>query len=236
MAITFDDEKKIFLLHTPHSTYVIRIFEGRVLHGGWVKRIKNYSGACAMPLIDRAFAAVPEDLHGKCDFSPDTVQWEYPVALRGDTRSPAIEVIGNGGTVECELLYEAHRIYKGKKALVGLPATYTNTDDEADTLEIDLYDPNSALKVTLFYTVWNTLDVICRHSVLKNSAKDVLDVRSAMSASVDFPHARFSMLQLSGAHARRTPRYYARTRPGNAESGKPPHRFKPPAKSVHRTR
>lgn len=202
MAITFDNEKKIFLLHTPHSTYVIRIFEGRVLHGGWVKRIKNYSGACAMPLIDRAFAAVPEDLHGKCDFSPDTVQWEYPVALRGDTRSPAIEVIGNGGTVECELLYEAHRIYKGKKALSGLPATYTNTDDEADTLEIDLYDPNSALKVTLFYTVWNTLDVICRHSVLKNSAKDVLDVRSAMSANVDFPHARFSMLQLSGAHAR----------------------------------
>ena len=201
MSIAFDEKKKVFLLNTPHSTYVIRLFEGRVLHGGWVKKINSYSGICAMPMIDRAFAAVPADLHAKVDFSPDTVQWEFPVALRGDSRSPAIEAIGKDGTVEAELFYEAHRIYKGKKAIEGLPATYAK-DDEADTLEIDLYDPESPLKVTLFYTVWADKDVICRHTLAKNTGKEPIDIKSIMSASVDFPHSAFSMLQLSGAHAR----------------------------------
>ena len=201
MSIRFDSDKGVFLLDTPNSTYIIRLFKGRVLHGGWVRSIANYSGVCAMPMIDRSFAPVPADVHGEADFSPDVQQWEYPVALRGDMRSAAIEAVGAEGTVECELLYKAHRIFAGKKQIAGLPATYA-ADDEADTLEIDLADPCGDLAVTLSYTVWRGYDAICRHAVAKNTGSGVIDIRALMSASVDMPHSRFSLMQLSGAHAR----------------------------------
>lgn len=203
MSITFNQERNVFLLDTPSSTYVIRLYEGRVLHGGWFRSIGAWSGACVLPMIDRAYAAVPEELHDKSDFSPDVQPQEFPVAGRGDTRSPALELVGKDGTVETELLYASHRIYAGKQPLPGLPATYTLADDDADTLEISMKDPCSDLELTLVYTVWRHFDAICRHAVVKNAGSSATyDVRSLMSASVDFPHARFSMLQLSGAHAR----------------------------------
>ena len=62
MAICFNQEKNVFLLNTPSSTYVIRVYEGRVLHGGWFHSLPDWSGVLAMPLFDRANAAVPADL------------------------------------------------------------------------------------------------------------------------------------------------------------------------------
>ncbi len=203
MSIKFDEEKSVFFLNTPSSTYIIRLYCGRVLHAGWVHSVANWSGVCSTPLFDRSFAAVPEDIHGKADFSPDVQQWEFPTAGRGDTRVPAIEAIGKEGTVETEFLYESHKIYSGKKALEGLPATYTLNDDEADTLELYLKDPDSDLQITLVYTVWKNFDAICRHTVVKNtSTSQSYKIENLMSASLDFAGSNYSLLQLSGAHAR----------------------------------
>jgi len=211
MSINFLSDKKVFLLNTPSSTYIIRIFNNKyVLHGGWTKKIDSWSDFCVSPMIDRSFAPVPAQEHDKFDFSLDAQQQEFPGCGRSDFRTGAVEVLSADGTIATELLYDSHKIYKGKPKLNGLPSTYVTCDDEADTLELKLKDAVTGLSITLVYTVWNNRDVICRHAVACNESANAngiyknqtITLRKLMSASVDFMTSRYKMLQLSGGHAR----------------------------------
>lgn len=204
MAITFDDKNGVFLLQTPNSTYTIYLYDGRyLLHGSWTRRLSTWSGVCALPTIYRVFAPVPESVHGKSNFSLDAQCLEYPVASHSDFRSPAVQVLGDDGTLALDLEYRTHRVLAGKPSLAGLPATYVSEAREADTLEIELADAASGVVVTLCYTVWNDRDVICRHAVIKNeAASGSVQIKSAMSASVDFWGGEWRMVQLVGAWGR----------------------------------
>ncbi|MBQ6566191.1 MAG: alpha-galactosidase [Treponema sp.] len=203
MPVRFDSRKNVFLLETPSSTYVIRLFGKRVLHGGWFHRLPGWSDACVTPSSERpSFSPVPEDFEGKAYFSPDVCQQEFPVTGRGDFRAPAVEAVDSTGANGTEFLYVSHDISRGKKKIPGLPATYADEDDAA-TLEIELADPSGPLRLTLSYTVWEHYDAICRHARIRNASdKESVSLRAVMSASMDFPHYRFRMLQLSGAHTR----------------------------------
>lgn len=203
----------VFLVSTPHTTYVMRLHDtirGQVLvHCGWFGRLDEWTGAGEMPLVGRGFAGECAGEVSDEAFSLDTVMSEYP-AGGTDYRHTAY-TIENDGTNQCaELFYTAHRVYKGKRPLEGLPSTYVENDDEADTLEIDLSDPATGLTVTLVYTAWNTCDAICRHTVFRRKPKAgegaegsaELVLRSTMSASVDFCGGNLRLVTLSGAHAR----------------------------------
>lgn len=209
MSIFFDSAKQCFLLNTPGSTYIIRLYNDRyLLHGGWFHRINHWSDQCVMPVADHAFSPVPEQMYDTAEnFSLDSQQEEFPATGQTDFRAAAIEAETADGTCIAELLYETYRIIPGKPPVQGLPATYTEQDSEADTLEIDLKDHDSGLLVTLSYTVWNTCDVICRHVQVKNTGTGIyhekpIILRKIMSMNVDFAGSRYRMLQLSGAHAR----------------------------------
>lgn len=214
MSIVFDADKQVFLLNTPGSTYVIRIYRGLyLLHGGWFKKTADWSDLCTPPVLDHSFAPNPAETYGQSAFSHDSQPSEFPSAGRGDFRMAALEADLADGSNVLDLLYKSYRIIRGKPALPGLPATYTATESDADTLELDLEDKAVGLVVTLSYTVWNTYDAICRHTVVKNSGSPVV-LRRIMSASVDFAGTRFRMLQLSGAHARERHVVLRRIEPG----------------------
>ena len=203
MSIRYDERTKAFLLNTPSSTYIIRIFEDRyLLHGGWIKRTDSYSAAFTYPMVDRSNAPVPLDFHGKYNFSLDSQCLEYPFAGHGDFRSPAMEVLSKDGTIACDAFYSGYKITKGKKSIPGLPHTWVNDEEEADTLEIDLRDKVSGLLITLVYTVFNKKDVITRSVVLKNDGNDLLKVKKLLSASIDFLGSRYKMLTLNGSWGR----------------------------------
>lgn len=65
---------------------------------------------------------------------------EYPSYGNPDLRSPAIQIKLSNGTTVTDFRYESHEIYKGKRILKGLPATYVENEDEAETIEITLKD------------------------------------------------------------------------------------------------
>jgi alpha-galactosidase len=214
MSIIFDADKQVFLLNTPGSTYVIRIFSGLyLLHGGWFRRITNWSDLCVPPVLDHSFSPNPAETYGQSVFSHDSQPSEYPSAGRGDFRMAALEADLQDGSNVLDLLYKTYRIIQGKPLLQGLPATYVCDENDADTLEIDLEDTKTGLVVTLCYTVWNTYDVICRHTVVQNRGEPVL-LRRIMSTSIDFFGTRYKMLQLSGAHARERHVILRRIEPG----------------------
>ena len=224
MSIIFNKKTNSFLLNTPSSSYIIRIYDNKyVLHGGWGNRIDDWDDdVCSMPLIDRAFAPVPAELHGKADFSLNALQQEFPTSGRSDFRTGAFEALCADGTITAELFYESHKIIKGKPGIKGLPATYVTSESEADTLELNLKDPVTGVLVTLVYTVWNNRDVICRHTIVKNDSGSAggiyknqsVKLRRVMSASVDFMTSRYKMLQLSGAHARERHAIWQKLIPG----------------------
>lgn len=65
----------------------------------------------------------------------------------------------NGSTIT-DLRYESHKIINGKPELEGLPATYVENEDEAQTLEITLIDSLIGLKAILSYTTYENYDAI----------------------------------------------------------------------------
>ena len=132
----------------------------------------------------------------------EIIPQEYPSYGNPDLRSPAVQIKLSNGTTVTDFRYYSHEIYNGKKALQGLPATYVENEDEAETLEITLKDELAGLRVILSYTVFENYDAITRSCKIINDSKEEVDVLRALSANVDFGHSDFDLIQLSGSWAR----------------------------------
>ena len=132
----------------------------------------------------------------------EVIAQEYPSYGSPDLRSPAIQVKLANGTTVTDFRYESHEIYRGKKKLEGLPATYAEKEDEVESLEITLKDEVANLRVILSYTVFENYDSITRSCKVINDSNDEVDILRALSANVDFTHSEFDLIQLSGSWAR----------------------------------
>jgi alpha-galactosidase len=201
MPILHDRSRQTFLLHTPKTTYAIGIGPlGSLLHLYWGPRLRGGKVDARAFRSTIAFSPNPD---GKDrSFTFDTLPLECPVYGRSDFRSPALEATFPEGERVFDLVYQQHRIARGKPKLAGLPATYVERATEATTLEIDLADQKSGLAVTLSYTVFEQRDAVTRTVLIRNGGKAAVTLRRVLSASIDFPDADFDFLQLSGAWAR----------------------------------
>ena len=132
----------------------------------------------------------------------DTLPFEYPCFGIGDYRESVFKISAPDGTSTCDLRYKSHKIYKGKPALEGLPATFATEKSPCDTLEITLEDKPAGLEATLIYTAFEKLDVITRSVIVKNVGDKPCTLTRVYSACVDFDTADFDMLTLNGSWAR----------------------------------
>lgn len=202
MSIHFHEDLGVFHLQSDRSSYVIELVRGVYpAHAYWGRRIRDNR---ALGLLERRGRASfsPSPFREDASFSLDSLPQEYPGYGSGDFRQPAYQVqLANGTTVN-EAEYVRHRIYSGKPKLEGLPAVYTEQDDEADTLELELFDRVSGLTIYLSYTVMKAFDAISRSVSFRNDSKENMTLLRAMSASVDMNHSRYDLLHLHGAWAR----------------------------------
>lgn len=201
MAISFDRERQTFHLQTPNTSYIITIVEGLYpAHVYWGPRLRNASWPGGLTLQERAsFSPTPNP--DKPSLSLDALLQEYPGYGSGDFRSPAYQYALSDGTTVAELVYRDHRIFAGKPKLEGLPATYAESDDEADTLELTLHDPHSGIVAVLSYTTFRDSDAIARSVRCVNESEDAVRIRRALSASVDFNSDAYELVHLNGGWA-----------------------------------
>ncbi len=136
------------------------------------------------------------------NYTKELSMLEYPAFGNGDFRTPAYEIKQKNGSRVTNLIYKSHSIYNGKKPINGLPASYTNTDDEATTLEILCVDEVAKVEVTLFYTVWEKYPVICRHAAIKNAGDEEVVLTKALSLCLDLPDAKYNWMQFEGTWGR----------------------------------
>ncbi len=203
MAIRFIDEKNIFRLDAGNSTYIMQVREngylqhlyyGKSIHDSDLEYLINYNAA---PFHPKAYDSVTNKT-----FSTDVQPMEYPVNGTGDFRTSALSVNSVAGSNATELKYEGFEITDGKPALDGLPATYLNEGDKAQTLKITMRDRFSGVKVILFYTAFEDYNVITRHNIVVNEGTKTVFIDRVMSASLDFKCAEnFDIIHLYGKWA-----------------------------------
>jgi alpha-galactosidase len=154
------------------------------------------------PFIQTQVPGSPSPIVEEPAFSLDIIPQEYPFYGKGDYRHPAYEIQSENGSTVTELLYDSHIIKKGKMKLEGLPATYVENEEEAETVEIKMIDKIMDLAVILSYTVYEELDVITRSVRFENNGAANISILRALSMTVDFNTADYDMMTLCGAWAR----------------------------------
>ncbi len=210
MAIIFHERSGIFHLTNDHVSYLIRIMENGQLenlyYGKKIRDREDFSHLHDETARPHLCVSLPDPSM----LSMQYTRQEYPVYGTGDYRTPALTIRQENGSRISVFTYESHTIQRGKPALEGLPATYTESDDEAETLEIRLFDKVSSTALILSYTLFEDLPVIARHARICQEGDAPVLIERAMSCSVEFLGSDFEMVQLSGAWARER---YVRVRP-----------------------
>ena len=125
---------------------------------------------------------------------------EYPGHGLGDFRESCLQAETPEGYRSCGLTYLSHKIYSGKPALPGLPATYGGEGDCA-TLELRCHDRYLDLEVSLLYTAFEKLDVICRSARIENRGGKPVTLTAALSACLDMDNKDFDLITLHGSWA-----------------------------------
>lgn len=201
MGICYFEDERVFKLDTPKSTYMIGIvdeenFMGHVYYG---RRIEDYHLSYLMRTNEHPFVPSKNNRE-RCSFM-DTFPTEYSTHGLGDYREDCLAVKDVNGHFACSLSYVGHEIYKGKKKLEGLPATF-GSEEECTTLELVGMDKVLKLEVTLVYTVFENLDVITRSVRVKNLSENPIVLTKVLSSCIDMDNKDYEMLTLHGSWAR----------------------------------
>ena len=200
MAIIYNPNKKIFTLHTAHTTYQMQVDPlGYLLHLYYGEKT-NSSMDYVLTYADRGFSGNPYAAGMDRTYSLDALPQEYPSLGTGDYRNIALNIKNEKGVESADLLFKSYEIRSGKYQLQGLPAVWAD-ENEAQTLEIVLADENAQVEVHLLYGVLEETDVITRSVRIKNTGTGQITIEKAAAACLDFVQGEFDVLRFYGKHA-----------------------------------
>ena len=214
MNIVYHESTRIFHLYNDQISYLMMILQnghlGQLYFGKRIQDKENFSyflETCERPMTSYIY-------ENDRTFSLEHIRQEYPVFGTTDYRQPAVEICQENGSRISEFQYQSHKIAKGKPVLPGLPATYTEAEEEALTLTVLLEDAVTKVQVELLYTLFAKGGIIARSVRLCNRGKQSVRLGRAMSLCLDLPDRDYVWQQLSGCWAREC---HIRTR--NLEAG-----------------
>lgn len=198
--ITYNDESRVFVLRTNNSMYQMQVINyDTLVHLYYGANIGDTEITHRLMFLDRGFSGNPYEAGDDRTFSLDVLPQEYSGYGNGDYRINSLEVEHEDGSDAVHLRYESHRMWEGKYSLKGLPCMY-GSEDDAETLEITLYDRISNLKVHLLYGVFPKLDVITRAVRMENQGENPVKIQRAMSMEMDYPNRHMDFIHFYGRH------------------------------------
>lgn len=202
MAIQYCESTKEFHLYNDHISYIFHIMQnGQLGHLYFGKRVRTEQSYVRLQKMRSHCHTAYAYEHNFC-FSLDTLRQEYPAYGTTDFRDPAYQIVQENGSRITDFVYCGHEIFEGKPKLPGLPATYVEADQEADTLVVSLKDEQIGMEIRLIYTIFHDYDAITRSVQFVNYGTHKLMINRALSMSMDFFDSDFEMLQLDGTWAR----------------------------------
>ena len=206
----------IFLLHTAHTTYALRVLPtGQLEHLYYGKKIRIKE-----PLTEASVEALTEkhtfEPGNSCIYDKEHNQYtledmclEISSCGKGDIREPFLEIVYEDGSFSSDFVYEAFEISEKSAEddrISILPSAYDDRKP-VEHLCITMKDNNSSLKLELHYSLFEECDVITRRSCLKNENEGNVWIKRLLSTQVDFPTADYVLTSFHGAWAREMHRY-----------------------------
>lgn len=201
MPIQFNERTRVFTLHTKNSTYQMQADKhDYLLHLYYGSKIENQDMSYLLQYNDRGFSSNPAESFKDRTYSLDFLPQEYGVFGMGDYRESALQLVNTDGSFDVQLKYASHEIYKGKRKLEGLPASYV-TEDEVETLVIHLEDEMTKVAVNLSYSVFEELNTITRNATIINGGEGDVYLEKVMSCCIDFMNrSDFDYMTFYGKH------------------------------------
>ncbi|WP_439419597.1 alpha-galactosidase [Lactiplantibacillus plantarum] len=200
--IDIDEEQLVFHLHNDQISYILGVETGNVLaHLYFGPRVRGYHGERQYPRIDRGFSG---NLPNTTDrsYSKDDLPQEYGGNNTGDYRQPAAIIRAANGARTVDFRYQDCRMEAGKPELKGLPQTYVEDEDEAQTLIVTLRDATLGVTLELAYTIYRDRPVITRSARLINHSEQAVDLEKVASMQMDLPTQPLDASSLPGSYAR----------------------------------
>lgn len=196
MAITYNEKTKIFAISTANTTYMCGVFTGRhLMHLYYGRRVEDtdcsYLFGHTQP-AENTFKRVDVPFYTGDPF-------EYPAFGTGDYRDSTLCVRDADGHSTCQLFFKGYRILSGKPALDGLPATFAQNEQDAQTLEITLQDSVLHLTVLLRYSIFADCDAILRSTRFINEGDRTVYLERVPSACLDMRGQNFTITTLQGS-------------------------------------
>ena len=201
MGIQYFEDEKVFKLDTKNTSYILALVDEEpfVGHAYYGKRLSDHHVRHLMRLEEGPF--IPSKNNRDRGAFADAFPFEYSTHGVGDYRESCLKVQTKGGHEACSLAYRSHRIYPGKPALPGLPATF-GTESECSTLELVCLDPVLDLEVVLVYSVFEDVDAVTRSARITNRADGDIVLKKALSACLQLDGTDYEYITLHGSWAR----------------------------------
>jgi len=198
--ITFNQELSAFILHTPHTTYMCGIadgkFPGHIYYGA---RLEDEDLRYLMRTAEDPYLP-SENEREKVRFL-NSFPMEYPFSGTGDFREPCVSVLSAQGQEGLELHYEDYRIFAGREVPEGLPHLRGSGED-CDTLEIRLADRIAGVEVYVTYVVFRDTDAIARSARIVNAGSEDVTLTRALSMALHADLEAYEVITLQGSWAR----------------------------------
>ena len=150
MSVVFHEKSGEFHLFNDEISYIISILPngqlGQLYYGKRLRDRESFEHLQEYGM--RSMVAWVGGL-GRRDVSLELLKQEYPSFGSSDFRNPAFEILQENGSHVSNFRYVSHEIISGKPGLSGLPATYTEAPEEADTIVFTLFDEVTQVELKL---------------------------------------------------------------------------------------
>ncbi len=227
MPIVYNEQSKTFSLRAGNSQYMVAIYgEGHIInpyYGAAIPEETVTANTSFRDLYTRkedslfpkevatAYTPYTGDMNSsfhpmrygiiELPFSADLDLMEFSGFGTGDFRKSAVRIRYADGTSATDFRYKSHKIYAGKPALEGLPATYINNDNEADTLEITTLDATTGAECDIIYTAFHNQNVITKSYRVRNCGNKPFTIED-LCCTFNLPDKDFEAVSLYGRWAR----------------------------------
>ncbi len=229
--ITFDEEQQAFWLDTDRTSYIFRITPyGHPEHIYYGPRLTRQPVEALA--LKRSAVIGASVLYEPSDplYCLDHLCLEWSGIGKGDYRFSPSEIKMPDLSFTSDFTYQSYHIIDGCVPPAGLP--YAKAE-EGQTLELIMSDQAGLVSLSLYYTVFAQTDVIARHCVLKNLARepdeasgdsgssglsgqtaDALVIRRLMSMMFDMPNRGYRLITLDGDWIKEAHRHERQLMPG----------------------
>ncbi len=202
MSIIFHEKCGVFHLFNESISYIMMVLPnghmGQLYFGKRIHDREDFS--YLMELAARPMTSCVFEDDNK--FSLEHVKQEYGVYGTTDYKHPAVEILQKNGSRCSDFQYQSYEVRPGKPKLSGLPAIYTESDEEAETLVLHVRDSLTGVAMELFYTIFREGGSLARSVRIINQGTDSVQITRAMSLCLDLPDYQYDWIQFSGAWAR----------------------------------